>query len=121
MTVLIALVIVLLLYVAYLLRIIVRNSNAQNKHLQRSLELLISVVDHLAKVCRVLEFNFKQISDSFSETAVEDLVRSGKFLEAIKYRREHTCDSLEEGFSYIQRVAERIGVAMPGKSVDVPE
>ena len=41
-------------------------------------------------------------------------VRSGKFMEAIKYRHEMSTDLLEDALHYVQGTAKRIGVSVPG-------
>lgn len=73
----------------------------------------ISTVNEIARITRVLKFNSKQENEDFSETRIEELLRSGKFIEAIKYRREMSTDILDDALDYVRGTAKRIGVSMP--------
>ncbi|HYL82640.1 MAG TPA: hypothetical protein VE263_00270 [Candidatus Angelobacter sp.] len=78
-------------------------------------ERQISAVDGISKINRVLHLNFKDEDDRFSKTRLEELLRSGDFIEAIKYRCEMSTDLVEEALAYCRQVAKRIGVTMPGQ------
>lgn len=110
---LLVLIALLLAYVVQLTRNVLESMRVISDNLKLVVERQISAVDGISKINRVLLLNFKHEDHRFFETRVEELLRSGDFIEAIKYRREMSTDLLEEALSYCRQVAKRIGVVMP--------
>jgi predicted PurR-regulated permease PerM len=67
---LLVLVSVLLAYVAYLLNVIVNRFKRLDENVKSSL-------DELSRIVRNLELNLKQEREDFSESRIEELLRSG--------------------------------------------
>jgi hypothetical protein len=112
---LLALLAVLLAYLVHLLRNVLESMKVTNENLKLAVERQTSAVDGISQINRALRLNFKHEDDRFSETRIEELLRSGDFIDAIKYRREMSTDLLEEALAYCTQVAKRIGVTMPGQ------
>lgn len=81
-----------LAYLAHLLKGIALQTKTANENLKRVAELQICCDNDLARINQVMRLNFKTERDDFSETRVEELLRSSSWLEAIKYRREMSAD-----------------------------
>ena len=94
---LLALIAVLLAYLVHLLRSVLDSMEVTHENLQRMVEIQVSVSDGIRKINRALLLNFKHEDDRFSETRVEELLRSGDFLGGVMYRHEMSTDLVQEG------------------------
>lgn len=104
----------LLAYVAYSLHAIVVRSKDVDENVKLIVERQMSSTDDISRIERAMHLNFKRESEDFSETRIEELLRSGNWIEAVKYRRTMSTDLVDEAFNYARQTAKRIGVAMPG-------
>ena len=53
-------------------------------------------------------------SENFSETRIEELLRSDDWIEATKYRRKMSTDLLDKALSCVRQTGKRIGAILPG-------
>jgi len=108
---LLVLVTLLLAYLARLLHTAVLYAKSIDEDVKLIVKRQISAGNDLSRIVRAMRLNFSQERKEFSETRVEELLRCGESINAIKYRYEMSADLLDEAHDYVQRVAKRIGVS----------
>lgn len=106
-----------LTWTAFLLRNIARSLAAANEQLKLIADRQLFLDNGIWKIGRILRLNFKQSDDSFSDERMESILRSEGFIKAIRYRFDLSADTLDEARDYVGRVAERIGVEVPGSKM----